>query len=111
MRTRKFCFIFGIFGLLAVLAVQASGQAPSITPEQNAALKQQILKEVDGNAKLVQVMVDTMYSFSELGFQEFETSKYLTGLLESNGFKVERGISGIPTAWMATWRSGEPVIA
>jgi aminobenzoyl-glutamate utilization protein B len=106
--TRKVCFLFA---LLAALGAQALGQAASMTPEQNAALKQQILKNVDGNAKLVQVMVDTMYSFGELGFQEFETSKYLTGLLESNGFKVERGIAGIPTAWMATWGSGEPVIA
>ena len=108
MLTRKVCFLFG---LLAALAGPALSQTPSITPEQNTALKQQILKEVEGNAKLVQVMVDTMYSFGELGFQEFETSKYLTTLLESNGFTVERGISGIPTAWMATWGSGEPVIA
>ena len=57
MLTRKFCFVAG---LLAVLAVPAPGQAPpSMTPEQSAALKQQILKEVDDNAKLVQVMVDT----------------------------------------------------
>src|ERR1700733_5459472 len=108
MRTRKVCLIFG---LLAALVVQASGQTSSITAEQSAELKQQILKEVDGNAKLVQVMIDTMYSFGELGFQEFETSKYLTAMLEKNGFKVEHGIAGIPTAWMATWGSGEPVIA
>ena len=108
MRIGKLCLIFG---LLAALVAPASGQAPSLTAEQTAALKQQILKEVDGNAKLVQVMIDTLYSFGELGFQEFETSKYLTTLLESNGFKVEHGIAGIPTAWMATWGSGEPVIA
>ena len=66
MLTRKFCLVAG---LLAVLAAQAPGQAPpSMTPEQSAALKQQILKEVDGNAKLVQVMIDTIYSFGELGF-------------------------------------------
>src|SRR5262249_23764806 len=47
----------------------------------------------------------------ELGFQEFETSKYLTNLLEKNGFKIERGYAGIPTAWTATWGTGKPVIA
>lgn len=99
-------------GSLAFAAVPAQAQSYSqITPEQATEMKQQILREVDGNAKLVQVMVDTMFSYGELGFQEFETSKYLTGLLEKNGFKVERGIAGIPTAWMATWGSGEPVIA
>jgi aminobenzoyl-glutamate utilization protein B len=73
--------------------------------------KTQLAKDVDGMAKETQVMVDTVFSFGELGFQEFETSKYLTGILEKEGFKVERGISGIPTAWMATWGSGKPVIA
>ena len=58
-----------------------------------------------------QQMVDQVFSFAELGFQEFETSKYLTDLLEKNGFKVERGYAGVPTAWFATWGSGKPVIA
>ena len=52
-------------------------------------------------------MVDQVFSFGELGFQEFETSKYLTGILEKNGFTVERGIAGIPTAWMATLGIGQ----
>jgi aminobenzoyl-glutamate utilization protein B len=39
------------------------------------------------------------------------TSKYLTGILEQEGFKIDRGIAGMPTAWMATWGSGKPVIA
>jgi aminobenzoyl-glutamate utilization protein B len=95
----------------ALLFAAIGANAQTLTDAQSADLKQQILKEVDGNAKLVQVMIDTLYSFGELGFQEFETSKYLSDLLEKNGFKVERGISGIPTAYMATWGSGEPVIA
>src|SRR6202049_3392787 len=107
MNPRKLLASMCIF---SALAIQVPAQTPAVTPEKSTALKQQILKEVDGNAKLVQVMIDTMYSYGELGFQEFETSKYLTTLLEKNGFKVEHGIAGIPTAWMATWGSGEPVI-
>src|SRR5580698_3300608 len=98
-------------GLITALTIHASSQTPPLTPDKNAELKQQILKEVDGNSKLAQVMIDTIYSYGELGFQEFETSKYLTELLEKNGFKVERGIAGLPTGWMATWGSGSPVIA
>jgi aminobenzoyl-glutamate utilization protein B len=56
-------------------------------------------------------MVDEVFSFGELGMQEFETSKYLTGILEKNGFTIERGVAGIPTAWVAKWGSGRPVIA
>ena len=52
-----------------------------------------------------------MFSFAEPGFQEFETSKYLVGVLKQNGFTVQEGISGIPTAFVARWGSGKPVIA
>src|SRR5512146_2102229 len=61
--------------------------------------------------ELTQQMVDQIFSFGELGFQEFETSKYITAVLEKNGFTVDRNLSGIPTAWVATWGSGKPVIA
>ncbi len=74
-------------------------------------LKKQTLTLVEGKQKAVQEMVDMVFSFGELGFQETETSKYLTGILEKNGFTIERGIASIPTAWMAKWGSGNPVIA
>ena len=74
-------------------------------------LKVEVQQKIDQNAKMAQVMVDKVFSFSELGFQEYETSKYITDILKENGFKVEYGISGAPTAWWATWGSGKPVIA
>ncbi len=74
-------------------------------------LKKQALASVGTKEKAVQEMVDMVFSFGELGFQEIETSKYITGILEKNGFSIERGISGIPTAWMAKWGNGSPVIA
>src|SRR5690242_5836532 len=70
-------------------------------------LKTEAATKVEARAKLVQEIIDQVFSFGELGMQEVETSKYLTGLLEKNGFKVERGIIGIPTAWTATWGSGK----
>ena len=75
------------------------------------ALKAEAAKEIDARAKMIQEMVDQVFSFGELGMQEVETSKYLTGLLEQNGFKVERGVAGIPTAFVARWGSGKPVIS
>ncbi len=74
-------------------------------------LKQQAAAGVEAMSKQTQVMVDMVFSFAELGFQEVETSRYLTGILEREGFKVERGIAGMPTAWMATWGEGRPVIS
>ena len=88
----------------------------AVTPLKGKPLNSEILKRtaidyVKADAKLIQEMVDMIFSFGELGFQEFETSKYLIGILKKNGFKVEEGISGMPTAWMAEWGSGKPVIA
>jgi aminobenzoyl-glutamate utilization protein B len=74
-------------------------------------LKADAATEIDGMKKKIQEMVDMVFSFGEPGFQEFETVKYLTGILEQNGFKVQRGVAGIPTAFVATWGSGKPVIS
>lgn len=74
-------------------------------------LKAEAATKVEARAKLVQEIIDMVFSFGELGMQEVETSKYLTGLLEKEGFRIERNVAGIPTAWTATWGSGKPVIA
>jgi aminobenzoyl-glutamate utilization protein B len=92
--------------LLIAPAVRA--QSPVARLE---ALKKDLSGKVDARAKLAQEMVDSVFSFGELGFQEIETSRYLTAILEKHGFTVERGVSNIPTAWVARWGSGKPVIA
>jgi aminobenzoyl-glutamate utilization protein B len=84
---------------------------PKVSPEREAAMKADLSGQIDAMKKQAQVMVDSVFSFGELGFQEFETSKYLTGILEKEGFKIERGVAGIPTAWVASWGEGKPVIS
>ena len=82
-----------------------------VSAEKVAAMKSDLVGQIEAMKKQAQVMVDSVFSFAELGFQEVETSKYLTGILEKEGFKIERGVAGIPTAWLATWGSGKPVIS
>ena len=79
--------------------------------EREAGMKADLAGQIDSMKKQAQVMVDTVFSFGELGFQEFETSKYLTGILEKEGFKIQHGVADIPTAWVATWGEGKPVIS
>lgn len=81
------------------------------TSAKTDALKADLVGQIDGMKTRTQIMVDQIFSYGELGFQEVETSKYLTDLLEKEGFKVKRGVAGIPTAWTATFGSGKPVIA
>lgn len=74
-------------------------------------LKQEAVASVEANKDMAQQINDMLFSFAELGFQEEESFKYLTGLLEKEGFTVQKGVAGIPTAWIATWGSGKPLIA
>src|SRR3989454_505959 len=104
---------------LALVALLFSGSGPRAqgitTSEHDTAriekFKAVVVAGVESRRKLAQVMNDTVFSFGELAYQEFETSKYLTDVLEQNGFLVERDIAGMPTAWVARWGSGSPVIA
>src|SRR5437660_3289609 len=98
-------------GFCLLLAAYCAAAQSRFTPEKEAAVKADLAGQIDAMKKQAQVMVDTVFSFGELGFQEFETSKYLTGILEKEGFRIERGIAGIPTAFVATWGQGKPVIA
>ncbi len=100
--------ILALFALLLFLPPAAPAQA-SGAPQLDM-LKREAVGEVDKLGVFTQQMVDQIFSVAELGFQEFETSRYITGILEKNGFRVERGVAGIPTAWVATWGAGKPVI-
>ncbi len=99
-----------IAALLLVSAVCLIAQ-PKVNAEREAAMKADLAGQIDGMKKQAQVMVDSVFSFGELGFQEFETSKYLSGILEKEGFHIQRNYANIPTAWVATWGSGKPVIS
>jgi aminobenzoyl-glutamate utilization protein B len=90
----------------------SAAQAPAAKEDPRVErLKTEAAADVDGMQTFTQQMVDSIFSFGELGFQEIETNRYLIDILEKNGFSVERGVAGIPTAFIATWGSGKPVLA
>jgi len=100
----------GLFLLVFPLSVQQLYGRQLATREVKK-LKEELITEIDNQQKFTQEMVDMVFSFGELGFQEIETSNYLTGILEKNGFTIEKGIAGVPTAWIARWGNGKPLIA
>lgn len=53
---------------------------------------------------------DAIWGYAELGMQEFKSSALLIKTLEEEGFKVEKGVAGIPTCFVASWGDGKPVI-
>jgi aminobenzoyl-glutamate utilization protein B len=96
-------------------ADQQGAAAPQTSPVDPRVAKLKALVDSDVSSPamfdLGQQMNDMVFSFGEIGFQEFETQKYLGRLLRENGFSVQDGVAGIPTAWVARWGSGKPVIA
>ena len=114
-------FRLALIACLAAITVSLTA-APQQPPAPAAAaatpanprldqMKRDVGLEVDGMQENIQKMNDTVFSFAEPGFQEVETSKYLSGILRQNGFTVQEGVAGIPTAFTARWGSGKPVIA
>src|SRR5437899_697466 len=115
MRRFRFAVVVCAVAAGVIAAAQQAPTGPSAgAPPSNPALdryKRDVGQEVDGLQEMIQRMNDQVFSFGELGFQEFETTKYLTNVLRQNGFTVQENLAGIPTAWMASWGSGKPVIA
>ncbi len=105
--------VTGAFVLLSLPQPEPPTTAAATLPQPARLdeLKNEVVVDVDSRRDFTQQMVDMIYSFNELGFQEFETQRYVTGILEDHGFTVEKGVAGIPSAWWATWGSGSPVIA
>lgn len=101
-----------LFSLGLALLLVVYGNAQNFSKGKIKKLKAEVAQIVQDNHKQNQVMVDKIFSFAELGFQEIESSKYLSGILEENGFEIEHSVSNIPTSWFAKWSNGDgPVIA
>ncbi|MGE0451856.1 MAG: hypothetical protein AB7Q29_19950, partial [Vicinamibacterales bacterium] len=100
-------------------AQRGGGDEPAPTPsvqlpppsEKTMALKKDVAADVEARRVFTQQLVDSIFSYSELGFQETETQRTLTDTLIREGFDVQRSVAGVPTAWIARWGSGKPVIA
>jgi aminobenzoyl-glutamate utilization protein B len=68
------------------------------------------LKWIEENKDKIIFLSDKIWEYAELGLEEYNSSKLLADTLEEYGFKVKRGIAGMPTAFVAEWGSGKPVI-
>src|SRR5271170_5856693 len=90
--------------LLAVLLVLLLSTSPV------HAQKSAVIQSVNGRAAASWEMALKIWTWAEAGYQEKRSSALLADTLEKAGFKVERGVAKIPTAFVATMGSGKPVI-
>ncbi len=97
--------------LVSVTGVLLDAQSPPPANPRLEALKREAAADVDARRTYTQQMIDSIFSYSELGFQETETQRYVTDALVREGFDVQRAVAGMPTSWVARWGSGRPIIA
>ncbi len=72
--------------------------------------KRQVIAEVDALESQIVDMSMELWNFSEIALEEHQSAEFLADILEAEGFVVERGVADMPTAFVASWGSGEPVI-
>ena len=85
--------------------------ASGATNGQLNADKQNVLSDIEASSQEYFDIAQQIWGLAELGFLEEESAKLLSDPLTSAGFKVEYGVAGMPTAFVAEYGSGQPVIA
>ncbi|WP_404455154.1 amidohydrolase [Virgibacillus necropolis] len=68
------------------------------------------MKWIDQNESTLIEASEQIWEYAELGLQEYKSSKLLADMLQKEGFSIEMGVAGMPTAFVATWGSDKPVI-
>jgi aminobenzoyl-glutamate utilization protein B len=95
---------FGVAALL-LLIVTFAPLGAAVDPKATA------FEAIDRNQAEIAKVGDAIFSFAELGMQETDTAALCARVLKDMGYSVQTGVSGIPTAILATYGSGKPVIA
>lgn len=89
-----------LFFLLALMSTTLSAQKT----------KQEILKNIDGKSEHYASIAKKIWGFAEVGYQETQSSSLLQQTLKDAGFMVQSNVAGMPTAFIASYGSGKPVI-
>jgi len=98
---------------LVVLVLAAAAVPAATAPKTKIAKEKQLVLDWLSRPEVVErfgQVSDAIWDYAELGLQEFRSSKLLADTLEQAGFKVERGLAGMPTCFVASYGSGKPII-
>lgn len=90
---------------IALLGVAAPAADSTISP-----LQQDLVRYLDSVQPELVAANQDIWNYAELGLQENRSAARLIGMLKKAGFRVQEGISGMPTAFVAEYGSGKPVI-
>ena len=103
MMTRS--LVCGLILSLFILCFQPVSADTEITRE-----KQSVIEQVDALESEIREISMELWQYSEIALREARSAEYLADILEREGFTVERGVADMPTAFVAEWGTGGPVI-
>jgi len=73
-------------------------------------MKKEVLEAIEGRRQLLINVSDKIWEYAEIALLEVKSSALLENILEDEGFQVERDVAGLPTAFVATYGSGRPIV-
>jgi len=95
------------FGLVLLASFSALASAQT---DANPQLKQEVIASVDAQADALTDLSDRIWNFAEIAFRESESAEALIEHATAHGFAITRNVGGMPTAFVAEYGSGKPVI-
>ncbi|MBE7172091.1 MAG: amidohydrolase [Williamsia sp.] len=104
-RIYDFAGTFLLCILVSVQGLQAQTGKADVT-----ALKKRALTELDKGKDGYQKIAMQIWDYAEVGYKEYKSTALLQKELQRNGFKIDTGVAEIPTAFVATYGQGKPVI-
>src|SRR5262245_61750954 len=100
----------GLAGLAAQGALPQKDRPLPAGPAKVPPLKAEMLRHLDRLRPQLVAINQDVWAFAELGLQEHRSAARLAGVLKKAGFRVREGVSGMPTAFVAEYGSGRPII-
>lgn len=96
---------------VTMVLMLAGCMATSAAAQTGTQMMDQVLRSLDAKRDAYADVAKQIWSFAEVGYQEEKSSALLQSQLRDAGFEVKAGVAKIPTAFIASWGSGKPVIA
>lgn len=109
-----FAGLICLFFLFSVFVHSEKGEEDrlliKVEPAKLTPLKKDAFAWLEAHSSELAEINDKIWRLAEVAMEEYESSELLASYLEKNGFQVTRGVAGMPTAFVAVYGTGEPVI-
>ncbi|HEU5166022.1 MAG TPA: M20 family metallopeptidase [Chitinophagaceae bacterium] len=105
MKQQGMLFVFLFFSSIIALSQKSKEKPPD-----NSKDKQEIIASLSGKYDYYKEKALKIWDYAEVGFKEEKSSALLQETLKENGFIIQSGVAGMPTAFIASYGSGSPVI-